>query len=91
MPDRPRTWRLRRGRPGRSNSPYGLIIKGADDQPRLERFGDAHAYRARLTALQPSIASSVTIDELVDWLDSGHDGPLERKDRRPSARRVSSN
>jgi hypothetical protein len=57
---------------------YCLIVRGADNRPRFERFGNAKAYRARLAALHPSNAGSLTIDDVVSWLESS--SPSTRED-----------
>jgi hypothetical protein len=47
-----------------------LVVRGPDGRPRLERFDDVAAYRARLDALQPSASTSVSIDDIVSLLDA---------------------
>ncbi len=49
---------------------YVLIVRGLDGRPRVERFNDAAAYRARLVALEPSNDGSLSIEEIVGWLDA---------------------
>ncbi len=62
-----------RQRGSRSNNPAGaylLVVRGLDGRPRFERFDDAAAYRTRLVALEPSNDDSISIDEIVAWLDA---------------------
>jgi hypothetical protein len=60
----------RNGRPHAASSPYSLIVRGPDRRPRFERFANADSYKARLDALTTSNAASLTIDEVVGWLDA---------------------
>jgi len=52
------------------STPYVLIVRGADRRPRFECFADANSYKARLAALQPSPACSLSLDEVVGWLEA---------------------
>jgi hypothetical protein len=49
---------------------YTLVVRGPDGRPRYERFDDAAAYLARLRALQPSTAESVSIEDILTLLDA---------------------
>jgi hypothetical protein len=49
---------------------YVLIVRGPDGRPRLERFDDANAYRARLVALESSPCAGVSIEEIVGLLEA---------------------
>ncbi len=63
--------RNRRGpRPRKAPSgDYVLIARGPDGRPRLEKFAEAAAYRARLRKLPESPIGGVSIDEIVELLD----------------------
>jgi hypothetical protein len=47
-----------------------LIVRGADQRPRFERFADAESYKARLAALQASSACGLSLDEVLGCLDA---------------------
>lgn len=49
---------------------YTLVVRGPDGLLRYERFDDAATYRARLMALQPSSAESVSIEDILALLDA---------------------
>jgi len=49
---------------------YTLVVRGPDGRPHCERFDDAASYLARLMALQPSSAESVSIDDILTLLDA---------------------
>jgi hypothetical protein len=49
---------------------FQILARAANGTARLERFDDVASYRAHLARLQPSNARSVTIDDIVAWLDS---------------------
>lgn len=53
----------------RPHSPYTLIVRGSDGQPRSERFKDVAAYRARL-ARMTTADRSVSFEEIVRLLES---------------------
>jgi hypothetical protein len=61
--------RLRNFLSGNAPGAYQLIVRGPDGRPRVERFDDAAAYRARLTALQESSTDGLTIEEIAGLLD----------------------
>ncbi len=48
---------------------YVLVVRGPDGHPRYEVFESASEYRARLSALEQSSPSGVSIEEVVRLLD----------------------
>jgi len=58
----------RKAHPHRSAA-YELIVRGPDGRPRLERFENAAAYRARLMALQRSQRPGLSIEDIARLLD----------------------
>ncbi len=68
------------------SSPYVLIVRGADRRPRFERFADANSYKARLAALKPSPACSLSLDEVVGWLEAQTADEFEAADH-PTVKR----
>jgi hypothetical protein len=61
--------RKRRGK-ARAAGAYLLIARGSNGRPRLERFTDAAAYRARL---ERPVARGLSVDEIADLLTSQSD------------------
>ena len=49
---------------------YELIVRGPDGRPRVERFDDVTAYRARLTSLPQSPGDSLSVEDIVGLLDA---------------------
>lgn len=62
---------LRRCRLDNHPGAYVLIVRAPDGRPRVERFDDAAAYKARVVALQRSDvdSGSLSIGEIVEFLD----------------------
>jgi hypothetical protein len=48
---------------------YVLVARGPDGRPRVERFNDVSAYRARLAALRQSSVGAVSLDEVIGLLE----------------------
>lgn len=49
---------------------YTLVVRGPDGRPHCERFDDAVSYLARLMALHRSSAESVSIEDILGFLDA---------------------
>ena len=56
--------------PDKDQAGYVVIVRGADGRPRVERFTDVAAYRARLVSLAHSDNSSISIDDIAGLLDA---------------------
>jgi hypothetical protein len=62
--------KLRDARSPQDRGCYELIVRGPDGRPRVERFDDLAAYRARLTTLPQSPGDSVSLEDIVGLLDA---------------------
>ena len=61
---------MRDARSGGNRGAYVLIVRGADGRPRVERFNDVAAYRARLVSLEHSGNGTLSIEEIARLLDT---------------------
>jgi len=61
--------RPRESRSEESRDAYVLIARGPDGEPRLERFNDVSAYRARLAALRHTTVGPVSLDDVIGLLE----------------------
>jgi hypothetical protein len=59
----------RETRPDTTRYAYVLVARGPDGRPRIERFNDVSAYRARLAALRQAAVSPVSVDEILGLLE----------------------
>ena len=55
---------------GRSGQPYVLISRGPGGRLRFERFSDADAYQRRLKEIEGTKVGAVSIDDVLNLLDS---------------------
>jgi hypothetical protein len=56
-------------RPEKRGNTYVVIVRGPDGQPRVERFADAAAYRAKLMSMTRSDDGGISIEDIVELLD----------------------
>ena len=63
------TAREREARPDTTRYAYVLVARGPDGRPRVERFADVAAYRARLAALRQAALSPVSVEEILGLLE----------------------
>jgi hypothetical protein len=54
----------------RSRQPYVLISRGSDGRLRFERFSDVDAYQRRLKEIEGTKVGTVSIDDVLNLLDS---------------------
>ena len=54
----------------RSRTPYVLISRGSNGRLRFERFDDADAYQRRLKEIEGIEVGTVSIDDVLNLLDS---------------------
>ena len=65
-----RSMRRSRRPKGRSGQPYVLVSRGSDGRLRFERFSDADAYQRRLKEIEGTKVGTVSIDDVLNLLDS---------------------